>query len=466
MSVSPHIDDGLVQDSVLAPPSPLPAPAQELAETGGSAAGTKLGIDQARLVAELGRAALIWFTLLVLYAGRHPVSGDDLLTITCAAAIWLATARSVAFACPVTPVHGVRSALGAVLGFAIVGALDNMTSTFNVPLETGLLFAAGVFGSVLVWDRVSENVLAGRRRVLVVGSSGVDDLVADELTDSRNAHFDLVGAVSVPEELTAVVAAQRPDIVVLTDVGTYDDAIDGLLDAHANVRVASLPSFFDYAFGRVPIDQITPAWFMSMLHPRQHIYARFTKRVFDVFVALIGLVLAAPVLAVLAIATKLSDGGPVLYRQTRMGEHGRRFRIYKLRSMRLDAEAEGAAFAAADDPRTTRLGCFLRRTHLDEIPQLWNVLRGDMSIVGPRPERPEFIARLEDAVPFWNRRLLVKPGVTGWAQVRCGYASDTEAMKTKLSYDLWYLRHQSLLLDLVVCALTFSSLFGRQPAKS
>jgi lipopolysaccharide/colanic/teichoic acid biosynthesis glycosyltransferase len=162
----------------------------------------------------------------------------------------------------------------------------------------------------------------------------------------------------------------------------------------------------------------------------------------------------------LALLTKTTPG-PVLFRQTRVGESGKQFTIYKFRTMKLDAEREGPTLPSEDDPRATGIGRVLRRTHLDELPQLWNVLKGDMSIVGPRPERPEFIASLEEAVPFWNRRLLVKPGITGWAQVRCEYGVDRETMAKKLSYDLWYLRHRSLLVDFAICAMTFREVLRR-----
>lgn len=136
--------------------------------------------------------------------------------------------------------------------------------------------------------------------------------------------------------------------------------------------------------------------------------------------------------------------------------------MYKLRTMRQNAEEPGhPLFAEERDPRATRIGRFLRKTHLDEIPQLWNVVRGDMSIVGPRPERPEFVEMLEESVPFWTRRLLVKPGITGWAQVHCGYAHDPETTAHKLSYDLWYLRNRNVVIDLAICAKTFSALFFR-----
>jgi lipopolysaccharide/colanic/teichoic acid biosynthesis glycosyltransferase len=137
-----------------------------------------------------------------------------------------------------------------------------------------------------------------------------------------------------------------------------------------------------------------------------------------------------------------------------VGERGRRFTMYKLRTMTATAEEGGAVFAEASDPRCTDIGRFLRQTHLDELPQLWNVLKGDMSIVGPRPERPELIAMLEEGVPFWSRRLLMKPGMTGWAQVRSGYASDCATAAEKLSHDFWYMRHGNLAIDVAVCLQT------------
>jgi lipopolysaccharide/colanic/teichoic acid biosynthesis glycosyltransferase len=151
----------------------------------------------------------------------------------------------------------------------------------------------------------------------------------------------------------------------------------------------------------------------------------------------------------------------MIYRQTRVGEGGRHFTMFKFRTMRADAEADLPAYADLRDSRVTPVGRVLRMTHLDELPQLWNVLRGDMSIVGPRPERPEFIPMLEEAVPFFSRRLLVKPGVTGWAQLRSDYSSDVEGAEDKLSYDLWYLRHRNLLVDLAICAKTFSGVLIR-----
>ena len=250
--------------------------------------------------------------------------------------------------------------------------------------------------------------------------------------------------------------------MILTDEHVSSWAVDPLLDlAPAGFRVVGVSHFIEHALGRVPLRHLTPTWFMSMLHLRQKPYTRVAKRAFDLAIASLGLLLALPLLPVLALLVRLTPG-PVIYRQTRVGEGGRHFTIFKFRTMRDDAENEGAPrYAQVDDSRVTRIGRLLRQTHLDELPQLWNVVRGEMSIVGPRPERPEFVDLLEHTVPFWTRRLLVKPGITGWAQLRCGYAYDASSAAEKLSYDLWYLRNRNVVVDLAICFKTVSSLLFR-----
>jgi lipopolysaccharide/colanic/teichoic acid biosynthesis glycosyltransferase len=258
-----------------------------------------------------------------------------------------------------------------------------------------------------------------------------------------------------PLDLAPIVSAQRPDLIVLADEEACSSAVERLLDiTDRRFRVIGLTSFYEYAFGSVPVRELTPLWFMSLLHVRQRATRRPSKRLFDVVVAAVGLVATLLLLPFFVLAIKRTPG-PVIYRQTRVGERGRRFTMYKLRTMAATAEEDcGAVFAQDSDPRCTAVGRFLRRTHLDELPQLWNVLKGDMSIVGPRPERPEHIAMLEQGVPFWSRRLLLKPGMTGWAQVQSGYASDCAGAAEKLSHDFWYIRHGNLAIDVAVCLQT------------
>lgn len=179
-----------------------------------------------------------------------------------------------------------------------------------------------------------------------------------------------------------------------------------------------------------------------------------SKRVFDVAAALALVILLAPLLVVVAIAIKLDSKGPVLYRQRRVGFKGEEFEIFKFRSMRTDAEKNGAKWAQENDDRITRVGRFIRKTRIDEIPQAINILRGEMSFVGPRPERPEFVRMLETEIPHYHARHLIKPGITGWAQVKHEYTASVEGARDKLTYDLFYIKHFSLLLDLLIVLMT------------
>ena len=387
------------------------------------------------------------------------------------AAVWLVSLRSAFAAVHPTLGAPVRCAVGVVTGFVGVSAVALWIPGMGMDLSTILALGISVFTLTTIWEVVSQRVV-GKRRVLVIGASSCAEAVADAVAFEGHAPFAVVGAVDdEPEddarlgsvaELSQIIAEQRPDLIVLTDGESSTKALDVLLAGPpGRIKVVGLAHFFDHAFGRIPLDDLRATWFMSILHVWQRPYTRFAKRTFDVICALAVLLLAAPAMLVIAALVRLTPG-PLIYRQTRVGEGGRRFTMHKFRTMRRDAEAPGRpAYAQEHDERATTIGRVLRKTHLDELPQLWDVLKGDMSIVGPRPERPEFIPMLEEAIPFFTRRLLVKPGITGWAQLRRDYASDCEGAAEKLSYDLWYLRHRNLTVDLAICAKTFSTLFLR-----
>ena len=182
------------------------------------------------------------------------------------------------------------------------------------------------------------------------------------------------------------------------------------------------------------------------------------KRVIDIAAALFGLALAGPFLLLATLAIKLETRGPVLYFQTRAGLHSQPFKIWKLRSMQVDAEKHGPKWATGADARATRTGKILRKTRLDEVPQFWNILRGEMSLIGPRPERPEFVEKLAKEIPFYNQRHLVKPGLTGWAQINYPYGASTEDALNKLKYDLYYIKYTSLGLDLQIMLRTIGAM--------
>ncbi|MEK6277520.1 MAG: sugar transferase [Actinomycetota bacterium] len=215
------------------------------------------------------------------------------------------------------------------------------------------------------------------------------------------------------------------------------------------VRLIEASQLYEDLLGHLPLGQSNSAWFQYLMHPRYRAGSPSSKRGFDLVVGSLMLLVLGPVLAAFALAIKLGDRGPVFYHQRRVGEGGRGFEMFKLRSMRVDAEAEAAEWCNAQDDRVTPVGRLMRGAHIDELPQLWNVLRGEMTLVGPRPERRELIAELERQLPYYDRRHLVKPGIAGWAQARCGYGGSEDGTGWKLCHDLFYLKHRSVYFDLL-----------------
>jgi len=240
--------------------------------------------------------------------------------------------------------------------------------------------------------------------------------------------------------------------------------IEPLLRAKlSGVRVEDATTTYERLTGKILIDDLKPSWLIFSDGFRASRGTRFVKRMLDLSLSLIGFILASPLMLLTALAVKLDSAGPALYSQERVGENGRVFKIYKFRSMRIDAEQAGVPIWAADrDHRVTRVGRVIRLTRLDELPQLWNVLNGDMSFVGPRPERPFFVAQLAQEIPFYMQRHAVKPGVTGWAQVKYRYGSSIEDAMEKLRYDLYYIKHLSVFFDLTIVLDTVKViLFGK-----
>jgi exopolysaccharide biosynthesis polyprenyl glycosylphosphotransferase len=361
------------------------------------------------------------------------------------------------------------TAIGTLAGLAVISTIGFWLPALAPSAGALLALTIAVFAVSLAYEKLARGYTR-RRRVLVVGCDGGAASVAWEVEDEVNPEFECVGivrsldneeslrdrTVESPGDLKGMIEVTKPDIVVLAN---RDENPEPIFDAVASnqrpVGVVDLPHFYEYAFGRVPVSCVSARWFLGLIHLNQRAYPRVVKRVFDFLTAGLGLLVTAPVLPVIAVLVRRSGPGGVLFRQKRLGEGGQIFEILKFRTMVDGAEADGeAVWALEDDPRVTNVGRFLRRTRLDEVPQLWNVLRGDMSIVGPRPERPEFLDVLNSQVPYWTRRHFVKPGITGWAQVRHGYADDVNGTADKLAYDLYYLKHRSLVLDLAIMLMT------------
>ena len=218
-------------------------------------------------------------------------------------------------------------------------------------------------------------------------------------------------------------------------------------------------------YGKIQLDGLRPSNFLYSEGFRIRPSQQFTRQVVSICVAAIGLLIFLPFFPLVVLAVKLSSKGPIFFRQTRVGLAGRNFEVLKFRTMFTDAEVGGAKWATKNDPRVTKVGMFLRKTRIDEIPQLWNVLRGDMGFVGPRPERPEFVAWLAEELPFYYLRTLIRPGLTGWAQVRYGYGATLAETKEKLEYDLYYIKHMSMGLDLLIMFETIKTILRRRGAQ-
>ncbi|MDX6513620.1 MAG: hypothetical protein QOE36_3124 [Gaiellaceae bacterium] len=442
---------------------PLLAPAPRLA----------LSRPVARALALSGRFGVVWLPVFALVSSRTTGAAAALTPALALATVWFLTLR-FAFAGsrptlrPLGPY--VASAAGTAAGLVAASALGLWLPNLRLGGMALVETAVGIFILSSFWEGLVLQSVAAVERVLVVGAADGGSELVEDVALAEGLPFEIVGVVDDERdtpvagarllgrlaELPLVIHEERPDLVVVAGGPRRADAFGYLLEASGDgFKVVGLPEFYEHAFGRVPVRTVTATWFMSVLHLYQRPYSRTAKRVFDVVVAILGLLATGWLFPILALLVKRTPG-PVVYRQTRLGEGGKPFTIFKFRTMRNDAEAAGTAiWAAESDPRVTSVGKLLRLTRLDELPQLWNVLRGEMSIVGPRPERPEFLEQLQEELPFWKRRHLVKPGITGWAQVRRGYTSDASSTGDKLSYDLWYLRHRSLIVDLAICLRTF-----------
>ncbi len=320
-------------------------------------------------------------------------------------------------------------------------------------------------------------------RLLIVGTGTAAITLARELFERRSelgvdlvgfvdSDPDMVGApiinpgvIGVVSDIPSIVRARRVDRVVVSLADARGKLkMDELLEMKLNqgVRFDHLVSVYEQYTGKIAVENLRPSWMIFSDGFRKSVVMGTVKRTADIAAAVVGLILAAPIMALVAIAVRLGSSGAALYSQQRVGKDGVVFTIYKFRSMRTDAEtATGAVWSTENDPRVTPVGRFLRRTRLDELPQLWNVLRGDMSFVGPRPERPEFIAELTKQIPFYGQRHVVRPGLTGWAQVRHRYGASVDDSQEKLQYDLFYIKHMSTPFGLYIVLETIKTVLVR-----
>ncbi|MBS1821025.1 MAG: TIGR03013 family PEP-CTERM/XrtA system glycosyltransferase [Acidobacteria bacterium] len=346
-------------------------------------------------------------------------------------------------------------------------------------LLLGLMFLTM---GLLVWRSAYEWIIgqpAFRERVYVLGGGERAHMVVAMLNSRKDAGMEVVGFDELPEDRT-----ERRE--------TYEQALESLRRKPAKInrvivamedRRGELPlrELLKMRFDGVLIEEsgallerLTGKLYLDGLRPSSFIYSegfrvrpsqQIARRFVSTLTAAAGLLLFLPFFPFVVLMVRLSSPGPIFFKQTRVGMGGNNFTVYKFRTMRTDAEASGAKWAMKDDPRATKIGSFMRKVRLDEVPQLWNVLRGDMGFVGPRPERPEFVPELASKIPYFELRHMIRPGLTGWAQVRYGYGSTIEQAREKLEYDLYYIKHMTLGLDLLIMFETVKTIIRRRGAQ-
>jgi len=370
-----------------------------------------------------------------------------------------------------------RVAGSMVLGMVPLGLVYYLFPQFV--LGRGGVAIAVLFGFLLivitrVFFKRIEDDRDLRVKVLVLGAGETADLVQNAHRSGELSGLNIVGYVPMPgdregKEKDPVLALDTPliefvekaridEIVLAADDRRKGLPVQDLLDCKmSGVEVLDLLTFFEREAGKIRLDIMNPSWLYLSDGFRESTFARLGKRSFDLALCLLLLPLALPMMAVISIVSLVDSSfrEPVLYRQTRVSENGKLFTIYKFRSMCSEAEKDGVArWAEKNDPRITRLGAVLRKCRLDELPQLFNVLKGDMSFVGPRPERPEFVEQLAASIPYYNERHRVKPGLTGWAQICYSYGASEEDGLEKLQYDLYYVKNYSIMIDLLILLQT------------
>ena len=377
-------------------------------------------------------------------------------------------------------------ALAAFLGlvaYSLVFIVREDTNLPRVGVGTFLLFASLL---TLLWRMIFIRLYkttGQRRRVLLLGAGKAGQTLAELYQSLGTRSFNLIGYVDddrakVGKTICSLrVLGSSIHLLNLIDVYHISDlviAINGeiqgatfqsILDAQEKgVEVTRMPILYEEMTGRVPIHHLESDWIIRSFVDGLHVsgFYELTKRLLDIFGGIVGLLIFVITCPFLSMAVALDSGLPVFYSQPRLGKGGLIFKIYKYRTMRQDAEADGEAKTTLEnDPRVTRVGRFMRKTRLDELPQFWNVLRGEMSLVGPRAERPELVAEYQKQVPFYRARLLVKPGLGGWAQINYGYVASVTETAVKIEYDLYYIKHRTLAMDFQIILRTIGTVLRR-----
>ena len=368
----------------------------------------------------------------------------------------------------------------SVLSFSLA-ALIYFFPAMNVGRNVMVVGVGILVISLVIWRRLYGWIIglpSFRERVYVLGSGERARSIVETLRSRRDVGMEVVDGDSEATSHGALDRLAMELYAFCTPKPSIDRVVVAMEDRRGSMPVRELlalrlrgvaienaSSLIERLTGKVPLDGLTPSTLIFTEGFNVKGPLQFVRRLVSIMVSLTALAVCIPFIPLIALAVRLSSPGPILFRQTRVGRRGHPFTLFKFRTMAQNAEANGAVWAAKNDPRVTPVGRFMRKTRLDEIPQLWNVLCGDMAFVGPRPERPEFVQWLSNEIPYYDLRHIIRPGITGWAQVRYQYGASLEETRRKLEYDLYYVKHLSLGLDLLIMFETIKTIVLRRGAQ-
>lgn len=363
-----------------------------------------------------------------------------------------------------------RSAVLLIINAAFAVGLFYFVPALAITPRLNLFLFLFIFSALgYLWRDFFNRLLSGglpRKKILLIGSNETTNEVAEYLERNPQLGYRIVHwmreGTRDPDlpRLPDVIRAHRVNMIVVPAHVRQNARATRLIYRHlaAGLEVLDLASLYELIFQKIPLAELEEGWFLENIAKEHLVYESFKRPAEALTSGCLGLALF-PLMIVIALAIKFASRGPIFFSQRRIGQSGKIFSIHKFRTMREDAERMGPQWARADDPRNTAVGRILRRTHLDELPQLWNVFKGDLSFVGPRPERPEFVDILAKEIPFYELRHLVRPGVSGWAQINFRYGASIKEAYEKLQYDMYYLKNRSAILDAFVILRTIRFLF-------
>lgn len=353
-------------------------------------------------------------------------------------------------------------------GIAVV--LFYFIQAFGISPRANLFAVVLIAGLSGYFWRTLYNTLLGsgapNNRILMIGYNQTVEQVVNQISQNPQLGYEVNFWMKEGlqdkelDHLAQIIISNKINLIVVPAHIKKNSKAARLIYKNLilGIEVWDLATLYENVFQKLPLAELEEVWFLENIAKSHKIY-EFFKRPMEIFLAVVLGVIFLPFALIISLLIILTSGGPIIFRQTRSGQNEKEFMIYKFRTMKADAEKNGPQWASPDDRRTTLLGKFLRKTHLDELPQLINIINGDLSFVGPRPERPEFVTHLKKDVPYFELRLLVRPGITGWAQINYKYGASVEDAYEKLQYDMYYLKNRSLTLDFLILLRTVKYLF-------